>query len=292
MTADLIVKDNTLVNSSYSLSLTEQRIILMCVAVAQKKGKVIDALDPVDIRISEFVSMFEINEKSAYREVRNACDTILSRQFSYKFINKNGKLVLRKSNWLQHADYLEDEGVVRMLFTPSIIPFISDLNRAFTKYYLQDVVKMTSVYGIRLYELIIAWQSICKTPVFELEEFRENLGVKEDEYRRMTDFKRRVLDVAVNQINEFSNLKVKYEQHKRGRKITGFSFIFYEKECEVFRDPNTVDWVGGLSDSEKAQRRKKRKTITKSEAERMARVGESWSELLARLAPNFYIKDL
>lgn len=54
-----------------------------------------------------------------------------------------------------------------------------------------------------------------KTPVYELNKFRSQLGIGVNEYIRMEAFKRRVLDIAVDQINELSDITVKYEQHKR-----------------------------------------------------------------------------
>jgi plasmid replication initiation protein len=42
----------------------------------------------------------------------------------------------------------------------------------------------------------------------------------------MHNFKNRVLDPAIKQINEHTDITVKVEQHKTGRSITGFSFKF------------------------------------------------------------------
>lgn len=50
-----------------------------------------------------------------------------------------------------------------------------------------------------------------------------------DEYKRIEAFKRRVLDLAVRQINEHTDITVEYEQHKQGRVITGFTFKFKVK---------------------------------------------------------------
>ena len=46
----------------------------------------------------------------------------------------------------------------------------------------------------------------------------------------MCDFKKRVLDPAIKQINEHTDITVKVEQHKTGRSITGFSFKFKPKQ--------------------------------------------------------------
>ena len=46
----------------------------------------------------------------------------------------------------------------------------------------------------------------------------------------MYDFKKYVLDIALKQVNEHTDITVKVEQHKTGRTITGFSFSFKQKK--------------------------------------------------------------
>lgn len=142
------------------------------------------------------------------------------------------------------------------------------------------------MYAIRLYELLISWRSVGKTPVFLISEFRERLGVEEGEYPRMTDFKRWVLDAAISQINQHTDITAEYDQHKSGRSITGFSFSFSAKNLE--RDPNTVDLLTGHADAETGK--PQRQIITKKKAEGMARPGESYEDLYRRLSRDYIIK--
>ena len=41
------------------------------------------------------------------------------------------------------------------------------------------------------------------------------MGLGDNEYNRMCDFKRRILDMAVQEINEKTDLTVSYTQEKR-----------------------------------------------------------------------------
>ena len=50
------------------------------------------------------------------------------------------------------------------------------------------------------------------------------------EYQRMDVFKRGVLELALKQVNEHTDITATYEQHKKGRVITGFSFKFKQKK--------------------------------------------------------------
>ena len=57
-------------------------------------------------------------------------------------------------------------------------------------------------------------------------------GIAENEYKLIEPFKRRVLDLAIKEINEKTDIQVAYEQHKRGRKIVGFTFTFKVKNTQ------------------------------------------------------------
>ena len=59
---------------------------------------------------------------------------------------------------------------------------------------------------------------------------RLKLGIEPDEYKAMNNFKAKVLDLAVSQINEHTDITAKYDQHKQGRTITGFTFTFTFKQ--------------------------------------------------------------
>ena len=104
----------------------------------------------------------------------------------------------------------------------------------------------------------MAWRSTGRTPIIEINDFRSRIGLVDNEYKAMCDFKKRVLDPAIKQINEHTDITVKVEQHKTGRSITGFSFKFkpkpqdkIEKTIDPKRDPNTPDFFIKLSDPQR-----------------------------------------
>ena len=66
---------------------------------------------------------------------------------------------------------------------------ITRLEEQFTKYDIEQVSGLTSAYAVRLYELLIAWRSTGKTPIIEIQKFRQKLGVLDTEYKQMNDFK-------------------------------------------------------------------------------------------------------
>ena len=230
MKTELIVKDNALINASYNLDLVEQRLILLAILEARDSGKGINANDPLTVHAESYINQFGVHRNTAYQALKDACDDLFARQFSYQSLSEKGNVINHKSRWVSEVAYIDNEAVVRLIFAPAIVPLITRLEEQFTKYEIQQISNLTSAYAVRLYEILIAWRSTGKTPLITIYDFRQKIGVLETEYKRMYDFKKYVLDIALKQVNEHTDINVKVEQHKTGRSITGFSFSFKQKK--------------------------------------------------------------
>lgn len=230
---DLVVKDNALINASYNLDLVEQRLILLAIVEARDSGRGINANDPLEVHAESYVNQFNVARQTAYQALKDACKDLFVRQFSYQEINKRGNIENVLSRWVSEIRYIDDEATVKLIFAPAIVPLITRLEEQFTKYELQQISNLSSAYAVRLYELLIAWRSTGQTPIIELAEFRQKIGVLDDEYTRMGNFKDRVLNLAIAQINEHTDINVQCQQHKKGRNISGFSFTFKLKKVVI-----------------------------------------------------------
>ena len=251
---ELVVKDNALINASYNLDLVEQRLILLAIVEARESGKGINANDPLTVHAESYVNQFGVHRNTAYQALKDACNDLFARQFSYQKINERGNIENYRSRWVSEIGYVDNEAVVKLIFAPAIVPLITRLEEHFTKYELQQVSNLSSAYAVRLYELLIAWRSTGSTPVIELSDFRQRIGVLDTEYKRMERFKTSVLELAIKQINEHTDITVKYEQHKKGRSISGFSFTFKQKKKDnpsIERDPNTLDLFSKMTDAQR-----------------------------------------
>ena len=255
MKNELVVKDNLLINASYNLEVTEQRLILLAIINARQTGNGITADSKLEIHASDYASRFDVTNDGAYRALKNAVLNLFDRQFSFKEEDKNGKNGTVKSRWVSRIKYIDDSATLEITFAPDVVPLITRLEQHFTSYQIKQVAQLTGKYAIRLYELLIAWREVGKVPQINLAEFRNRIGVEDDEYMRMSDFKIRVLEPSIKQINEHTDINVTYEQHKKGRSITGFSFKLKQKQqaklVELKRDPNTPDFFIKMTDAQR-----------------------------------------
>ena len=288
MKNEFVVKHNLLINASYNLEVTEQRLILLAIINARQTGNGITADSKLEIHASDYASRFDVTNDGAYRALKNAVLNLFDRQFSFKEEDKNGKVGTVKSRWVSRIKYIDDSATLEITFSPDVVPLITRLEKHFTSYQIKQVAQLTGKYAIRLYELLIAWREVGKIPQIGLAEFRNKIGVEDDEYMRMSDFKIRVLEPSIKQINAHTDIRVTYEQHKSGRNITGLSFKFKQivkqqnEKSKNKRDPNTIDLFSKMTD---AQRHLLASKLSKlHEMSEYSLGSESFEELAKRLA--------
>lgn len=254
MANDLVVKSNRLNMAIQNLTLPELRIVQLAIVDARETGNGLSTDTPLRIDAMRYAEAFETTRQNAYVRMKEAEETLFNRRFT--FLDSEGKTV--KSRWIQRVRYLDDEGAIELAFTLDVVKGITRLDGAeefFTQYLLSQTSNLNSVYSVRLYELLVQWKTAVKTPVFELSLFRGQMGLNDGEYKAMNDFKKRVLDLAVNEINEKTDLTVSYTQEKKGRLIHGFKFTVKQKEktkkeVKTDRDNNTLDMFYKMTDKQ------------------------------------------
>lgn len=254
-----VVKTHRLNTALQKLSLSEIRLMQLAIIDARETGTGIDTVTPLPIHASRYAEAFGVTRQTAYEVLIEAETSLFKRYFTF-LDERDGKPV--KSHWVSQAKYLDDEAIIEIMLTPAVVKEITRIDAIeaktlFTRFALEQVAPMKSVYSVRLYELLNQWRHAKKVN-FDLDTFRGQLGVEETEYKAMSDFKKRVLDLAVNEINGKSDLKVSYEQVKKGVAIVGFKFKVLTKSRpkkllpESSRDSDTANMftIDGLNDKQ------------------------------------------
>lgn len=289
MKNDFVVKDNALINASYNLELTEQRLVMLAIINAREIEQGITENSKLEIHASDYAKLFNVSLDASYKALKEAVNNLFNRQFSYaKEYKKTGKIGIKKTRWVSDIFYVDELAVLEISFAPDVLPLITRLEKHFTSYQAKQIAHLTSKYATRLYELLIAWREVGKVPKIEISEFRKRLGLLESEYAAMNDFKKRVLDPAIKQINEHTDITVSYEQHKTGRSITGFSFKFKQKKQhkkeikDVKRDQNTTDFFTNMTDKQRHFFASKLSEMP--EMSRYSKGTESYQQFASRIA--------
>lgn len=230
----LIAKDNKLIGASYSLGIPEQRLIFLAIIEAREQKQLIDAKGVLNIRAKSYQEQFKVEKHTSYDALKSATSGLFDAHFEYEDIHeKTGKQARHVIRWVQKISYIDDAGMVELQFTDAVIPLITRLSEQYTEYELKQVSELQSEYSIRLYELMMQWKAVGKTNKISVDDLRRKLGVEPKQYKKMNNFKARVLDHAINQINEHTDIQAEYDQYKDGRAIAGFTFNFKVKKNKV-----------------------------------------------------------
>lgn len=299
MDSALVYKSNALVEASYRLSVYEQRIILACIAQVRRDEPLTDQ-QLYAVSAQQIADMTGTQLGTTYQNLKAASERLYRREVTlHEAPNGKGKGKVRLTRWVQTVEYREAEGLVALRFGTDMVPYLSQLSAQFTRYALADVAKMDSAYGIRLYELLAQWRDAGEREV-SIEWLREAFQL-EGKYPAIKDFKLRVLDPAVAQINEHSPLQVSWTQRKTGRRVTHLAFTFAPKEAAKKRQKpaapptekpqkprkpkaETVPPAGGDAVPGYAAALAKRAGLTPAQITRKARPGETWEQAATRLA--------
>lgn len=261
---NLVVKDNALIEASHRLGEVEQRLVLLAILKARNVGDTVEQLKDkmLTIHADDYITHFGGTRQGAYKALKQAVMGLFDAKWGYKYLTDKGEQRVRYERFTQSADYGEGEGTVKFMFSTAIIPMLVELERRFTSYEIEQVAQLSSSYAMRLYEFFMrhldkktgtGWLDI------SLDDLRFRLGLLPTEYTKMGNFKARVLDYAIKEVNEHTDLSATYTQKKQGRVIVGFHFEFKQKanakpkktKENTDRDLNTKDIFDGLTDKER-----------------------------------------
>ena len=247
---NLIVKSNAFVGASYGLGVVEQRLILLAILKARETDSVSEAIGKMlTIHASDYMMHFAVDRATAYKCLENAVNGLYESEYRFIEILPNGERKTHRERFVSGVTYSEGLGLVQLKFTPETIPLVIGLSENFTKYEIGQVSKLSSQYALRLYEILAQWRTKGKC-MLKLAELRFKFGLLDGEYPRMDNFKKRVLDIAVSEINANTDITTSYEQHKQGRKIIGFTFTIKQKStAQQTKQTANID-LNNLTDQE------------------------------------------
>ncbi|SDC21311.1 Initiator Replication protein [Acinetobacter boissieri] len=93
MKNEMVVKDNALINVSYNLETTEQRLILLSIIRARETGEGITAESKLEIHASDYAKRFNVTKEASYYSLKSAVNNLFNRQFSYNQQYKDTKKI-------------------------------------------------------------------------------------------------------------------------------------------------------------------------------------------------------
>jgi plasmid replication initiation protein len=219
----IVKKSNLMIRKArYSLSLQQQKVL--CYLIAHLSENDTHETEKI-FDIKAFYDFMEVNNKD-YDKVRQALKTLADKSWWIQTENCTDILV----RFLNTVKTNKRSGKARIKFHEDILPYLQQLKTQYTTYKIYYIMTMKSQYSIRLYELL---KSVAGKELwyFDIDELRQ-IFMCEEKYDRVNDFKKRIIEPSIEEINNKTDLNVTYEYFTEGRKIVGIEFYISYKSVE------------------------------------------------------------
>ena len=212
-----IRQHNALTNARYEYTELQLDLFFFIISKLRKGDK--DTVYQLDI--TELSGLTGKRYNGAY--LHKATADMGSRMLEVEDANEYQQL------WMfQRIRYLKGQGIIEFDLTRHILPYLFDLKNNFTSYELAAALRLTSKYAKRIYQHCSQWKNLGETKKYDIEDFKRMLGLIDEKgnekMKQIKDFRESVLDIAVKQINEHTELHVSYKLEKKGKAFKNIIF--------------------------------------------------------------------
>ena len=215
------VAANDIIMGKQSMTLQTARLIRLLITQIAEHDK---DLKTYTCKITDLADFLGVDSSNLYRDVRSICESAMR---SVVYIGTgNPRSPWELIHWLDTARY-DGNGTLTLRLSDELKPYVLELESWFTQYKLKNILALNSYYAIRLYEVIKCedgrtggYQSEL---VLDLEDLRRCLGC-EKKYTAFKDFRKRVIEIAVREINEKTDIFIIPRYEKQGRAVARISF--------------------------------------------------------------------
>lgn len=216
---------NDVVKGKQEMSLQEARIIRLLITQISKDDK---SLERYTMRIQDFAEFLGIPSSNLYRDVYAICDRLLSRKISIR--TSDNRRPWRIFQWMQLAEY-DGNGTLTLMLSEQLKPYVLDLKKYYTQYQLDCIINLKTFYAIRLYELLkMDAYKMNDEDEYSIDFLREFFDC-EAKYKDFKDFRIRVLEPAVLEVNKNApDIEILDVVYRRScRKVVGLVFCVRDK---------------------------------------------------------------
>lgn len=262
-----VVKDNQLITKSrYSLTLQQQKILLYFISrikPTDEEGTM------YELDIKDFIKVCGYyDEGGAYYPLIKKDVKELADASSWIEVEKGKEVLFR---WIDRAEINKQKGLLRVSFHSTVAPYLFELRERYTQYSLYDVLCLNHKYSIRLYEYLASmrYRREFEMPIEELKKHIDAEG-----YDKFSHLKARVIEPAILDIVNYTDLWVQYAFKKTGRSYTHIRFKIRLKTSQEM----AMTHLATSSKLDPESRKRKREMWKEIEAhrEQLRRDNEEW----------------
>lgn len=210
------------------LTLTQRKLINYLIMIAQKTGKK-ELYKTTISNIKESCNIGKTENIDLKDQLRKLTDI----KIEFNYVNKDKNEVWQIMSLLASAEVIQNTGIVEFEFSVKLLDKV--LNPSiYAPLSVSLISCLKSSYSIVLYEFLRDYVGSPSVPKLLVKEFKSLMGIKEFEYSLFKDFKKRVLDIAVKEVNEKTDINCEYQLLKEhGNLYSHIQFTVIKKDFQL-----------------------------------------------------------
>jgi plasmid replication initiation protein len=213
------------------LTAVEQKIILYLISLIKPNDYYNKPPYIYEFDVKSYCKICGIEERSTYANLRikQSLENIATYGF---WLTEEKPLYFQ---WFVTPEIIDN--IIEIEIPSKIFKYLVGLKENFTEFELRMILPMSSQYSIAMYELLKSY-SFRKEIILDIDYLRRYFGatilnkygsIVEEKYKDFKDFKKRVLNVALNEINKYTDLDVSWEGIKLGKSYIKIKFTINNK---------------------------------------------------------------
>ncbi|WP_144641588.1 replication initiation protein [Bacillus cereus] len=221
---NIVSKSNLLIEANSSLNLIEQKILLCLASNIEPNDK---NFKTYTFPIKKFHDLLGLNGSTKYTELSKITKNLLAKVVE---IHTGEELI--QTSWLSSAIYNKKKGTIDMRFDPLLKPFLLELSNKFTSYRLGNIIKLKSIYSIRMYELLKQYEIVKERTILlqTLRYYVDAINI----YPNYANFKQRILKPVQKELRASTDISFEFKEIKKGRKVYKIKFYILSEKHKPY----------------------------------------------------------
>jgi plasmid replication initiation protein len=253
---DYVLQHHAISRSRYNLSANARKLTAMAMSLLPHDL----SARTVRFTMNDFIqSLNLVKGGNLYTILEQAVNECMG-----TYITINNKDLWEKFTWFTYSSFNKLTGEITMSFSDSLAVYLIELKKMYAKIELEDLGRLSSRYALRIYELAVSWSSLagkygnaidCWYFENKIEELRDLFAVNPDMYKQTKDFRRRVIEGPIEEINRANiGIEIKPVYIKMGKFLHSVRF-----ECK--RVPRVQELPGLFAETPESLEEKEYATL-------------------------------
>lgn len=239
----VVMSNDIIQRSTYSLKGMEHKVIRYLISKIKPSDR---PYTEYEFDIKDFCRLcnYDTSSSGTYiRYVKDIIENIMTHTIQIPLAD--GSLYM--THWIQSCRIRPTDGSFMVQFDQHLSPLLFQLKSYYTQYSLEYILPLRSKYGSRLYELLKSYMNLGSKHTISIDELKQRLGI-EGKYPAYADFRLYVIEPALDEINNMTDIAVWHKPIKQGRKVTKIEFtvILSNSDVREFQTNNREKALNGV----------------------------------------------